>query len=211
MLDRGHEREPGLASDLRVGSCGAAVDSNYSIGYIGGTVTVDPAPLTITASSQTMTYGSTPAVVTPLYVGFVNGDNASSLSTPPNCSTTATSASAPSTYPSTCTGAVDSNYTIAYVAGSVAVNPIPITIAVSGSQTNGGSPSFAGMVSPPAGVGVDTSSLTCSEVTPATPISGTLPNGTYTLVAGSCQGCRCRAPMPPTTSSSRSALRGTSP
>ena len=30
--------------------------------------------------------------------------------------------------------------------------------------------------------------MTCTEVTPATPISGTLPNGTYTLVAGSCQG-----------------------
>ena len=168
--------------------CGGAVDSNYSIGYLGGTVTVNPAPLTITASSQTMTYGSTPAAVNPLYSGFVNADNASSLSTPPSCSTTATSSSAPTTYPSTCTGAVDSNYAIGYVGGSVRVNPYPLSIAVSGSQTNGGTPSFAGAVSPPAGVAVDTSSLTCAEVTPATPISGTLPNGTYTLVAGSCQG-----------------------
>ena len=55
-------------------------------------MTVGTAPLTITASSPPMTYGSVPTI-TPLYSGFVNGDTASSLTTPPTCSTTATSSS----------------------------------------------------------------------------------------------------------------------
>ena len=169
-------------------SCSGAVDPNYTIGYGGGSVTIDQAPLTITASSQTTTYGSTPAAVTALYSGFKNGESAASLSAQPSCTTTATNSSAPGTYPSSCTGALDSDYSITYVSGNATVNPAPVTVTVSGSQANGGSPSFAAAASPPAGVAVDTSGLTCGEVTPATPISGTLPNGTYTLVAGSCRG-----------------------
>jgi len=78
-------------------------------------------PLTITASSASMTYGGTPPTITASYSGFVNGDTSSSLTTPPTCSTTATSTSPPGSYPSSCSGAVDSNYTISYVNGTVTV------------------------------------------------------------------------------------------
>ena len=89
-------------------SCTGAVDPNYAFTYVPGTVAMTRAPLTVTASSGSMTYGGTTPTVTPLYSGFKNGDGASSLTTPPTCSTTATSASAPSppTYPSACSGAV---------------------------------------------------------------------------------------------------------
>ena len=40
---------------------------------------------------------------------------------PPTCSTTAASSSTSGTYPSTCSGAVDANYTITYVPGTVGV------------------------------------------------------------------------------------------
>ncbi len=39
------------------------------------------APLTVTASSGSMTYGGTPPGVIPAYAGFVNGDTPSSLTT----------------------------------------------------------------------------------------------------------------------------------
>ncbi len=80
---------------------------------------MNKAPLTITASSPTMTYGGTAPTITAGYSGFVNGDTSSSLTTPPTCSTTATGSSPVSapTYPSSCSGAVDSNYTMSYVAG----------------------------------------------------------------------------------------------
>lgn len=107
------------------------------------TLTVTAAPLTITASSGTMTFGGTPPTITPIYTGLVNGDKAPA--TPPTCSTTATSSSpiSPPTYPSTCTGAVDSNYTITYVPGTVTVDPATgalVITASSGSMVYGSTP-----------------------------------------------------------------------
>jgi hypothetical protein len=122
-------------------NCTGAVDSNYTIGYVAGTVTVRPVPLTITASSGTMVYGGTVPTITASYAGFVNGDTAASLTTAPTCSTTATSHSAVGSYPSNCAGAVDANYTIGYVAGTVTVTvtPVPLTItASSGPMVYGG-------------------------------------------------------------------------
>jgi len=83
--------------------------------------TISPATLTITASSGSSTYGSSPPAITAGYSGFVNGDTSAALSTKPTCSTTATSSSPAGSYPSTCSGAADPNYTIGYVAGSVTV------------------------------------------------------------------------------------------
>jgi hypothetical protein len=68
------------------------------------------------------------------------------------------------------------------------VNPIPVDVAVSGTQTYGGAPSFAGAPdSPPSGITVDTSGLTCAEDGVST-IAPTTPAGSYTLVPASCGG-----------------------
>ncbi len=116
-------------------------------------MTVSKAPLTITASSGSMTYGGTAPTITPGYSGFVNGDTASTLTTPPTCSTTATSSSpvAGSPYPSSCSGAVDSNYTISYAAGAVTVSKAPLTITASSPTMTYGSaptitPGYSGFV-----------------------------------------------------------------
>ena len=172
-------------------SCSGAADSNYTISYVSGVVTVDPAPLTITASSPTMIYGAAVPTITPIYSGFKNGDNASSLSVPPICVTTATSSSPPSppTYQSSCSGAADSNYTISYAPGLVTVNPITVAVAVSGGQTYGSTtPSFSGTDNPPSGITVNTAGLTCSEVDSSTPIGPALLAGSRTVVASSCSG-----------------------
>ena len=44
--------------------------------------------------------------------GFVNGDTAALLTTPPTCWTSASSSSVPGTYPATCSGAEDDNYDV---------------------------------------------------------------------------------------------------
>ena len=176
-------------------SCSGAADSNYTITYTPGTVTINQATLTITASSGSMNYGTTPPNVTPAYSGFVAGDGAGSLSSPPTCSTTATNTSPPSsppsqTYMSSCSGATDPNYAIVYTSGTTTVNPMPVEVAVSGSQAWGGSPGFSGSVvgSSPSGISVDASSLSCAQVAPSTSITSTLAGGSYTLVPGSCGG-----------------------
>jgi hypothetical protein len=111
--------------------------SNYNAGppptggsvTLSDTLTVSPAgALTITASSGTMTYGGTVPTISPSGSGFVNGDTIASLTTQPTCSTTATSTSLPGTYPSSCSGAVDANYsTIKYVPGTVTVVGLDIS------------------------------------------------------------------------------------
>jgi hypothetical protein len=179
-----------VASSFYASSCAGAADTNYTISYVSGSVTVTTAPLTITASSGSVAYGSTPTV-TPVYSGLEGGDTGASLTPPPTCTTTATSASPVlgPPYTSSCSGASDPNYSIAYATGLTTVTPLPIPVAVSGSQANSGTPSFAGSSgSLPAGVAVDRSGLTCSQVNPSTAITGSLTSGSYTLAAGSCAG-----------------------
>ena len=56
-----------------------AADSDYSITYVAGSLTVTTAPLTITANNQTKVYGADLPTLTASYSGFVNGDTAASL------------------------------------------------------------------------------------------------------------------------------------
>ena len=107
-------------------TCAGASDPAYTITYAPGTGIVSPAPLTVTASSGSFPQGGTPPAITAGYSGFQNGESASSLTTQPTCSTTATSSTAAGTYPTTCSGALDPNYTITYVPGSVTARP-PVT------------------------------------------------------------------------------------
>ena len=111
-----------------------AVDSDYSISYVAGTLTVTPAPLTITANNQTKVYGAALPTLTVTYTGLVNGDTPATFSstqnTPPAITTTATASSHVSgnPYSITASGAVDSDYSISYVAGTLTVTPAPLTV-----------------------------------------------------------------------------------
>ena len=120
-------------------SCSGAASPDYTIGYVGGSVTVGPAPLTITASSPAMTYGGPVPAIEPVYSGFVAGQDASALSTQPTCATTATVTSTVGTYPASCSGAASADYTIGYVGGTVSVGTAVLTItATSTTMTYGG-------------------------------------------------------------------------
>jgi MBG domain (YGX type) len=102
-------------------TCRGASATNYSISYQAGTLTITPAPLTITADNKQMTvHGSVPAL-TASYSGFVNGETAAALTTAPSCRTTATSSSPVGSYPITCSGAVAPNYSLSYKPGTLSV------------------------------------------------------------------------------------------
>ena len=121
-------------------SCSGAVDPNYTIVYVDGTTTVNPADLTISASNGSQTFGGLLATISAAYSGFVNGDTPASLTTLPTCVPGTTSSSPVlGDYLSSCSGAADPNYTINYVDGATMVGPAPLTITASnGSQTFGG-------------------------------------------------------------------------
>jgi hypothetical protein len=101
-------------------------DNNSVVGSTS--MTINKAPLTITASSTSVSYGTAAPTITPSYATFVNNDTSASLTTQPTCSTTYTTTSAPGSYPTTCSGAADSNYSISYVAGSITVSKAASTI-----------------------------------------------------------------------------------
>jgi hypothetical protein len=115
-------------------TCSGASDSNYAITYTSGTLTVNPAPLTITAGSASMTYGSFVPPITLSYTGFVNGDSASSLTTAPTCTVIGTVKNA-GTYQTMCSGAADNNYAITYTSGILTVNPAPTSLSTTSTST----------------------------------------------------------------------------
>jgi len=94
---------------------------NNSSDLLDGGQNVNKAPLTITASSHTVTFGDPVPTITASYSGFVLGQGPSDLTTQPTCSTTYTTSSLVGTYPTKCENAVSGNYSFTYVNGTVTV------------------------------------------------------------------------------------------
>jgi hypothetical protein len=136
-----------------------AKDPNYTITYQAGTMTVGPAPLTVTANNKTMSVGGPLPVLTISFAGFVNGDNASNLTTSPAITTTATSSSPAGTYAITTSGATDPNYTFTYIPGTLTINGATVQVTANAQTKEYG-----------------TSDPTLTYVT------GGLPNGDSTIV-----------------------------
>ncbi|MGA3147475.1 MAG: MBG domain-containing protein [Acidimicrobiales bacterium] len=88
-----------------------------------------PATLTITASDGSQTFGGLVPTITAVYSGFVDGDTPADLTTLPTCvSGTTSSSPVLGSYTSSCSGAVDPDYTIRYVDGTTTVVPATLTI-----------------------------------------------------------------------------------
>jgi hypothetical protein len=161
-----------------------AVDSNYTIVYVAGTLSVTPATLTITASDQSTTYGSTLPGLTASYKGFVNDDTAASLTAAPSLTTTATSSSPVGTYAITASGAVDPNYTIVYVAGTLSVTPAALTITAN-DQSMGYGASVPTLTASYSGfVNGDTAASLTSLPSLTTTATSASPVGSYAITAG---------------------------
>jgi hypothetical protein len=168
----------GSVSSLSANSCGAT-DPNYQISYVDGTLEVDPASLTITASSPSSTYGATVPEVTASYSGFENDDSAFSLTSQPVCSTSASSSSPAGTYDTSCSGAVDPNYTISYVGGTATIGQAALVITASSpAMSYGGSvpsvtPSYSGFVNG------DSAASLAAQPTCSTGATSPSPSGSY--------------------------------
>src|SRR5262249_36240684 len=98
-----------------------AVDANYSITYVQGTLTVIPALLAITANSVPKILNAANPALGWTASGFVNGDTVSALTNNPNCTTKATTTSPVGSYPITCSGATAASYKFSYAAGTLSV------------------------------------------------------------------------------------------
>lgn len=90
------------------------------------TLTVNKAMLTITANNCTKQEGDATPELTVRYDGFVYDDDASSLTTQPIVTTTATLDSPVGTYPITVSGAESGNYEFTYVDGILTITEKPV-------------------------------------------------------------------------------------
>ena len=105
---------------------------NYTIGTFNpGTLTVNAAPLTITANNDSKTYGTLKTFSSTAFTesGLVNGDTITGVT---ETSTGAPASATVGTYnivPSAATGTGLGNYTIGYVNGTLTVNPATPTIS----------------------------------------------------------------------------------
>jgi sugar lactone lactonase YvrE len=110
-----------------------AASGDYTAGQAQTTFTVNPAPLTVTASSASRAYGAANPAFTYAITGFVNGDSSSVVSGTATEATTATSTSAPGSYPVSFSaqGLTASNYTFNYVPGTLTVTQASQTITFS--------------------------------------------------------------------------------
>src|SRR5690606_35463112 len=119
--------------------------TNYSIILQSGVLTINKAQLTVTANNQSRVYGAANPSLTFVYAGFVNGENASVIDTPPVTSTSATVLSGVGSYPINVSGGSDNNYNLNYVSGTLTITKRVLTAtAVNASRTYGAAnPTFS--------------------------------------------------------------------
>ena len=98
-------------------------------------LTVNKAPLTLTAANQTVSYGSAIPALTFNSTGFVNGEDQQVLNTQPTLTTTATSTSDAGTYPIAIADADAGNYNITYLPGTLTISPAVQTVTLTSPAT----------------------------------------------------------------------------
>ena len=111
--------------------------SNYSVSYVKGALTVNTAPLTVTANDTSKVQGTANPTFTAQYSGFVNGQTSSNLSGKLTFTTAATTSSPTGTYPVTPGGLTSSNYVITSASGTLTITSVAsgLTLAAPAGTT----------------------------------------------------------------------------
>lgn len=100
------------------------------------TLTVNKAPLTITAINKNMTYGDNVPAYGVNYSGFVYSETSAVLTTQPTITCSATKTSNVGNYSIVPSGASASNYNISYFNGTLTINKAPLTITANSYTIN---------------------------------------------------------------------------
>ena len=119
--------------------------------------------------------------LTASYSGFVNGDTASSLTTPPALATTATASSPVGSYSITASGAASPNYTINYASGTLTVDAAALTITAANASKLYGAALPALAASYSGFVNGDTASSLTTLPALATTATASSPVGSYSI------------------------------
>jgi len=110
---------------------GTLSSTNYNFVFVAGAITVSQAPLTVAVANASKLYGAALPSFTATSSGLVNGDTLGTTLVP-SYATTATAASAASTYAvnATVTGTSSANYSITVLPGTLTVTQAALTLTV---------------------------------------------------------------------------------
>ena len=148
---------------------------NYVFAFVPGTLTINPAPLTVNVDNASRAYGDPNPTFTGTITGLKNGDVITA-----NYTTTATQLSPVGTYPITATlvdpNNVVGNYAVTINNGTLTITPAALVITANNAARLYGdpNPAFTGTI---AGI-KNGDNITAIYTTPATPAS---PIGTYPI------------------------------
>ena len=154
-------------------TCSGAAKAGYEVTYVSGTLTVNPAPLTIIADNKSMGAGSRVPPLTASYFGFVNGDTAATaLSGPPNPTLSqGFDATVPGTYAIALDPVTALNYSIVSVDGQLTVNASALNLFNNFFATG----DYA--------IGVTNLQSGTGTIIVAPPAGGAIPQGAHILAA----------------------------
>ena len=163
-------------------------DTNYTISYVNGVLSVAPAPLTVSVNSASKIYGRSNPNYGVSYIGFVNGDTSAALAGSLTFSTSATAASPVGSYSVQVIGLTGNNYAISYTAGTLTVTPAPLTVSVNSTSKVYGQANPAFGVSYTGLVNGDTSSVLSGTLVFSTSASASSPVGSYAVQVSGLSG-----------------------
>ncbi len=128
-----------------------ASDQGYRLRLVPGVLTVNPAPLTVTANDATRTYGGADPAFTATYSGLVLGQGPDALTGALGFASTARPDSGVGAYNVTPGGQTSRNYAITYAPGAFDITPAPLIVTPAGTRTYGSpdtayDPTFSGFV-----------------------------------------------------------------
>jgi gliding motility-associated-like protein len=106
----------------------AVVDNNYTPSYVNGTLTINKAPLNVTAEAKSKTYGDANPAFTITYSGFKNSETVSVIDTVPTAITTATTSTNAGTATISVSGGSDDNYIISYTSGTLTISKASLIV-----------------------------------------------------------------------------------
>ncbi|WP_413208177.1 MBG domain-containing protein, partial [Rhodospirillum sp. A1_3_36] len=162
--------------DITQGSLAAS--SNYSLIYMPGTLTVSARAITVTADSQSRTYGDANPTLT---YSLTSGSLPSGESLSGALTTTATSTSAVGTYAITQGTLASANYALTVIPGTLIINPRTITVTANNQSRTYGD------TNPPLTYGITSGSLVNGDsLSGALTTTATAANsvGTYGITQG---------------------------
>jgi hypothetical protein len=140
---------------------------------------VGRSPLSVQADDQTITFGTPDPAFTGAITGFLDGDTAAVLATPPTCGVSVAHSHG-GTYPITCSGGVDDKYSFVYAPGTLTVVKANQTI------TFGPLPD-RGLADSPISVSATATSGLAVSISSTTPSVCTISGSSVTLVSsGTC-------------------------